>query len=310
MAKKKESKKVVATVDEAKGLPPDLLSGVVTQLKPGIYENIPPDVYHRQDSLSRGDLVMARWPAKLRYAKDHPEIENTSPAKEFGQMFHTALLEPDLFKIRHVVSPYTDFRTNEAKAWRDEQEKKGRTILSKVQQDTLDKMVGRAREHPQFSEVFRRAGMKRELTVISRDPATGLLLRCRIDILPSGNIIPDIKSTLDASPEGFGRQVWNLEYGMQAAHYLKVYNIANPQDKRTEFMFYAFEKEPPYLSAFYVTPYMVIQYYQRILRARLYVIANCMKTGVWPGYPEREGRRWPEFELPGWAVREIEEATE
>lgn len=283
------------------------MSEEIPQLKEGIHYKIAPDVYFGQNSISRSDVLMAKWPAKLKFFKEHPEMQKSATkAEDFGNAFHCRILEPEQFPMRYAVSPYETFRTKEAQAWRDAQEAAKITVLTKGQAEMLDLMVQNAREHPQFNTVFGRSGTKKELTFIARDPGTGLLLRARYDLLPPGNVIPDLKSTIDASPDGFGKQVWNLEYGMQAAFYLKVHNLLLPNEPREEFVFFAFEKEPPYLSAFYVVPQMLIEYCSKIVRARLYTIASCIKTNKWPGYPEQI----EEFELPPWAVKEIEKSEE
>jgi hypothetical protein len=283
----------------------------IPQLAPGVYEKVDPAIYHRQNSFSRADMILAAVPAKLKYHKDHPEVENVTPAKIIGSAFHTKLLEPEVFDARYTLSRYEEYRSNEAKNWRDEQTAKGLTLLSREDVDMIDQMVQSCREHPNFSDVFRRNGMRRELTVIAKDPATGLLLRARYDIVPGGNVIPDIKSTIDASPEGFGNQVWNLNYGAQCAHYLHVWNLAHPNAKyrKEHFVFLAVEKEPPFLSAMYLAPQSLIQYWDAMLRARRYVIASCLSSGTWPGYPITDLRN-SEFELPKWAVNEINDFAE
>ena len=113
---------------------------------------------------------------------------------------------------------------------------------------------------------------------------------------------------MDGSPEGFGKAAWNLSYGMQASHYLYVFNLAHPnaKHKKEHFIFLVQEKEPPFLSAMYLTPPSLIDYCDKILRARRYVIAQCIATGKWPGYETQPLNR-SEFTLPRYAINEIEE---
>lgn len=296
-----------SSVEESYVLPP-AQEGTpeATQLTEGVHENVSPEIYHMQKSISRGDLVVAGVPAKFKFRKDHPQIDKPTPAKIFGQAFHTKLLEPQLFATRYCLSRYENYYTTKAKEWRDEQKKAGMVVLSRDDWDALDMMVQSAKEHPHFFTVFGRAGTRRELTMIARDPATGLLLRVRYDFLPPGNAIPDIKSAMDASAEGFGKSAWNLEYGFQAAHYLNVHNLLFPEKRREEFIFCVFEKDPPYLPAIYLTPHSLIEYCRKIIRARLYTIAHCMKTDTWPGYYDGTPLNQCEFELPRFAEREIE----
>lgn len=281
------------------------MSEQIPQLGEGVHENISPDVYHGQRAYSRSDIVLAATPAKLRFAREHPDLESRTKAKDFGGALHTMLLEPDQFDTRHIVNTRFDsWRTNESKSWRDAQWAKGLTILSPEERDVIDIMVQNAREHPMFSQIFRTPGTLREVTMIARHPGTGLLLRCRPDLLPPGSTMPDIKTCVDASPEGFGKAVWNLNYGFQAAHYLLVHNLLFPEKKREEFLFFCIEKELPYLCALYAVPHVLIEYCGAIESQRLYTLAQCEKTGRWPGYTWNPND--PEFALPGYARHEVE----
>jgi hypothetical protein len=277
----------------------------IIQFLPGVYENMTPTVYHRQNSFSRHDMLKAAVPAKLKWHKDHPGEDKPTPAQVIGSAFHTRLLEPKVFDTRYVVSPFEDYRSKGAKEWRDEFLKKGMTAISGDDMEMIDMMVQSAREHSDYSKVFGLGGLRRELTVIAKDPGTGLLIRARYDIVPNANLLADIKSAMDASPEGFGKAVWNLDYGMQAAHYLHVWNLMHPDDQRNEFVFMAIEKEPPYLCAMYVTPHLLIDFCSKILRSRRYVIAECLKTNRWPGY-DTVALKDNEFELPRYALNDIE----
>lgn len=289
----------------------------IPQLGPGIYDSVSEDVYFGQDSISRSDLVdpsgtsQTPWtPAKFKWFKDNPQTKKkTTKPQAIGRAFHCKLLEASLFKSRYAVSPFDSFRTKASQLWADEQTAACLTILTKDQVDMIDQMEQRARENPLFSHVFRRSGSRKEVTVVAQHPETGLLLRARLDLLVAGNTLVDIKSTLDASPEGFGKQVWNLEYGFQCAFYLRVCNLANVgNEKKEEFVFFAFEKEPPYLSEFYCVPHALIAYCDKILSARLYMIASAMKTNKWKGYTD--SNKIEEFELPRYAVSEIQASEE
>jgi hypothetical protein len=287
----------------------------IPQLGPGVYEKVDSAIYFAQNSISRSDLVdpsgtsQTPWtPAKFKFFKDRPDMRK-KPTKPqiIGDAFHTKILEPELFATRYAISPFESFRTKNSQIWADEQSAAGLKILTKEQVDMIDLMEIRAREHSQFANVFRRAGSRKEVTIITQHPQTGLMLRARYDMLVPGNALVDIKSCLDASPEGFGKQVWSMEYGAQASFYRTVYNLAATSgDRKEEFIFFAFEKEAPYLASFFVTPHVLMEYWDKVISARLYMIASSMKTNKWPGYSEEI----EEFELPRYAISEIEKVTE
>jgi exodeoxyribonuclease VIII len=78
----------------------------------------------------------------------------------------------------------------------------------------------------------------------------GLPCKARVDYLV-GDVIFDLKTCQDASPEGFARQIGAFQYHLQAAHYAAGYEAINgkPLDR---FCFIAVESEPPYATGVYV----------------------------------------------------------
>jgi PDDEXK-like domain of unknown function (DUF3799) len=232
--------------------------------------------------------------------KKASDAKDSTKAMDFGSAFHTMMLEPELFDTRHVQSPFDSFRTNEAKAWRDGVLAKGQTIVTKEEKDTLTGMLMSVRQHPRFKQIM--LNSPHELTAVAKHSGTGLLRRARIDVLPRGNFVLDFKSARDGSKVGFGKAVWDEGYYRQAAHYLDVFNEATGE-KRTEFLFWAVEKEPPYLNAIYPCPLNLIEVGRKLNNATLYKIKHCMDSGSWPGHPAD----FEEFELPGWALRQVEQ---
>jgi exodeoxyribonuclease VIII len=271
-------------------------------LAQGIHENILPEIYQADPAISRSDLkLVAKAPAFYQWSKAQVD-DDASKAQQLGYAFHTACLEPSLFDTRHILSKYDKFQTNEAKAWRDETEASGKTILKPDDRNKLLGMGMSVRQHPRYTDIMRNARI--ELTLVAKHEATGLLRKARPDITPAGNALVDVKSTKDASPEGFGKEVWTYEYGMQAAYYLDVYNAVS-EKKKSEFLFFACENEPPYLCAIYSVPHELIEYGRKINNARLYTLAHCIKTNTYEGYTSEIS----EFELPGWAAKTLESAV-
>ena len=270
----------------------------MSQLTEGIHENITPEIYHADPAISRSDLLLMNPPARYRWEKANPSQESTK-SLEFGTAFHTMMMEPELFDTRHVVSQYPDFRSKEAREWRDAQIAKGNTVVSKSDHDGLLGMGISARQHPSYGMLTKNA--RRELTVVTKHAGTGLMLKARPDIAPAGNALVDFKSARDASPAGFGKSVWEYSYHRQAAHYLDCWN-AQSDKKKTEFIFFVVETEPPYLCSVYVTPHDLIEYGRKLNNAALYALAHCVKKNAWPGYSTEIN----EFDLPAWAIKELQ----
>ena len=121
---------------------------------------------------------------------------------------------------------------------------------------------------------------------------------------PNGLII-DGKSTTDASPEGFARQVWNLDYGLQASFYTAGFQRVYATRGRPAFLWAAQEKESPYAAAYYAAGADLIEHWDARITTLLARYAECRRRNVWPGYATAVGT----LEMPAWAQKRMEAAS-
>lgn len=144
------------------------------------------------------------------------------------------------------------------------------------------------------------------------------------------DIIGDLKTTEDASPEGFAKSIANWRYDVQHAYYMDGTRLAleqgkcnPPQEGKAElsvywtdpvtgvlcrcrpdfwrgypkhFAFIAVEKKPPYAVGVYVLDSEGVEIGRAQYQHDLRVYAECVRTGVWPGY----GDKIQTISLPGW----------
>ena len=115
------------------------------------------------------------------------------------------------------------------------------------------------------------------------------------DIIVPGVAIVDVKTTADASPEGFGRLAYNLGYHMQADWYITGWETVTGE--RLPFVWLTVEADPPHLVAvYYATDDQIAAGHALNADARA-LFAACESSGEWPGYP-------PEIApltMPAWA---------
>jgi hypothetical protein len=177
----------------------------------------------------------------------------------------------------------------------------------------VQKMAAIARALPISRVVFEQmaAHGAAETSLFWVDPDSGVLLKIRPDFMltpcpafPNGLII-DGKSTTDASVQGFGRQVWNLDYGLQAAIYTKVFQGVFKTAGRPPFLWLGQEKDSPHAARYYSAGDDLIAHWDRRIAAMLPAVKRCQDTGVWPGYPETVET----LALPAWAEKQIAEAA-
>lgn len=144
------------------------------------------------------------------------------------------------------------------------------------------------------------------------------------------DIIGDLKTTEDASPEGFAKSIANWRYDVQNAYYIDGTRLAleqgkcnPPQEGKAElsvywtdpvtgvlcrcrpdfwrgypkhFAFIAVEKKPPYAVGVYVLDSEGVEIGRAQYQHDLRVYAECVRTGEWPGY----GDKIQTISIPGW----------
>ena len=73
-----------------------------------------------------------------------------------------------------------------------------------------------------------------------------LLCKARLDWVPDGPAMVDIKTTLDARKDAFSKALHQRRYFVQAAYYLDLWNALMPDHQKTNFVFVTVEKFAPY----------------------------------------------------------------
>jgi hypothetical protein len=117
-----------------------------------------------------------------------------------------------------------------------------------------------------------------------------------------GNFIVDLKTTEDARPEAFQREMEKYRYDVQAAFYTDMHVAAVGPVRG--FVFIAVEKKAPHaIRVYYASPNMIRigrHKYQRNLQ----LITECIQSGNWPSYPVTVDA----ISLPEWAERRAQDA--
>lgn len=206
----------------------------------------PSSVYHANPAL--GSSLLKKIHSKtLLHALTVKQEETDSMI--LGSAIHCAILEPERFTSDFVVCPKVDRRTAAGKATYAEFEAAAgdKTVLTADQMEIVEGMKASIMSHPVASMMLN--GGEAEYSYYHKDVTTGLELKCRPDYHNGGALI-DLKTTMDASYEGFAKQMGNLGYHLQAAYYLDVFN-GSQGTNYDEFFFVAIENKAPYAIAVY-----------------------------------------------------------
>lgn len=271
----------------------------------GVYDLTMPE--YRGDccvgpSVSGTDLVvleqdtLAHWHYQSYLNPDREE--ESSPSMDLGIVAHYVILGETSFAARFVVSPFDDFRSGEARQWRDAQAQK-KIVLTKKQFDTVGEMAMAIGKHPFARNAFR-DGVP-EQSLVWHDKETGIWLKSRPDWLPNrSNVVPDLKTTNDANPRTWMRKAFDFGYHQKEA--LRIEGFRHVLDRPCMPYFVVQETKKPYLVSVVTMRDTDLEIGHILNRKALRRLADALAKGKFPGYGDD---RVIEIAIPGWKEKEF-----
>lgn len=283
---------------------------------PGVYPDMPSDVYHAQHewlSWSRMKyLIPPSTPAHFKAALEAPEERKRH--FDLGKVIHHLVLgDGDEFEVVQALNrakesvDATSYDLVSAQRHRDEIYAAGKVPILRHELDAAEKMAEAVKRHTVANALL--SNGRPEVSLFWVDKATGVKCRARLDWLPNpveGRrlIVPDLKSAATAAPTEFAKASANFGYYGQHRHYLDGIEACGLDDDPA-FLFVVVEKTHPHLVS-------VGQFADKddlkLARAvvdhcrRLY--AECLAADNWPGY----GEGVHNLTLPTWFHYSMEEA--
>tara|TARA_Y100001973_G_scaffold106374_1_gene183886 strand:- start:2191 stop:3036 length:846 start_codon:yes stop_codon:yes gene_type:complete len=269
-----------------------------------VIENMENKDYRDYPAISKSDLdrihkSIAHWQA--------PSQPPTADMIE-GSAAHCIVLETDKFHKDYVRSPKFNRRTKEGKLEAEafELRNKGRTPLNEDQYYRLESIYNAVYSHPTASKLFEngRAEVSYfwEQDVYVEGQFHKVTCKARTDFVTAeNNVLVDLKTTRDASPESFAKSVAQYRYHVQAAWYREGwYRI---HGEYPAFVFVCVEKTPPYEVAIYTLDE------GSLAEGWLQAKSDLAKYAFWKATPELERvDGYPieitELSLPRWAFKE------
>lgn len=280
---------------------------------PGVYDDISHTDYLAIDALSSSGIKrLLQSPAHYRWDRENPSA--STPSMAVGTALHMGILEPDRFdsgaiavipddapnrpSLRQVNAAKPGPATIAAIDWweRFDSEAAGRLVLTEAQMGVVEGMVSAIRRHPIFEEI---ADGHAEHSLLWNDArhGDGVPCKARFDYLRSDGVAFDLKSCVDASPDGFARSVASFRYHYQAAWYNNGHEHLLDRSLAA-FIFIAVENTAPYGVGTYVLPSNALMFGADRCEEAMLLYAQARKTGYWRGYPEKV----LPLHLPRWAT--------
>lgn len=236
-------------------------------------------------------MLLTKTPAHVyaQYFDPSRKTKEPSAAMQMGTAIHAAILEPMKFEAEYFVLDEGLDKKN-SKSLFAAIEAAGQIPLKRADFDVIEsirKMVF----SKSTSDKYLSNGHAEKSIIINCDEY-GIALKIRPDYcvlpcpeFPNGMIL-DVKSTEDASPNGFGDSVMKYGYELSAAWYCDVWQRHFKTEDRPLFVWLPVEKSEPYECAFYAAPDFALDYGREQYLSVLPVLAECIKTGVWNGYAD------------------------
>lgn len=272
------------------------MGAVVTDFAPGIYDDVPEDIYHAHPALSASGaklLLPPSCPAIFHHQRTH----GRPPKREYdvGHAAHHLVLGTG--SELHVVNG-DNFKTKAVQQERDAAYKRGDVPLTPEEFDAAQAMAAVLRAHPRYDELFGEGVA--EQSVFWTDPETGVSCRARPDWL-SPNRVVDYKSTAsDPSPQACAKAIANFNYHVQEQFYRAGLVELDLIDPDADFVFVFQAKTPPYIVTVVEIDERGRQAGYERMRQAMEIFRDCSEADMWPTY----SNDIETVSLPGWALRQ------
>lgn len=242
-------------------------------------------------------LHMQTSPADFIWACENRSTDTKS--KALGRLAHTLILEPHKLDSHYIASKYAEYRTNEAKAWRDSQQEKGLTIYTENDLATAKACAKSAINNGNFADLLERLDTSVEGETEWIDEDSGLACHGRYDLVADGEIW-DVKLTKAIEPESFFKEVIKYQYHVKMAWYMDGLNAQGYCVDTAGLM--AIRNTAPHISVGYCLPASLLEEGRRVYKQLLKKLAECIEMDYWPGIKDDGFMVLP---VPNWFLNAV-----
>lgn len=220
----------------------------MNDLKPGVYRELPGEIYYGLPHLSASTIKNCNWSTrKLHDSLTAPQKPATE-AMVFGTAFHTYCLEPERFEAEYLTLPKGHRGTTiEGKAAIKKAKSNGQRPLKWEAFKQIANMRSSMVTHPFLRGYFAPMPVNCDIEVSLISEWEGVMVKSRLDTYyKDRGVSIDLKTTIDASDDKWRREIRN-GYIVQAAIYTQ--QLKEHSLPYNGFYFAAVEKERPHNTA-------------------------------------------------------------
>lgn len=269
-----------------------------------VVSDLPIEAYHAdKTALSSSGLRKAKKSLKLfrLYHEGYFDDERKTQF-DFGNAFELALLDPAAFHNKvavedeildqiaienpEVKSPRS---TTRYKNWFETQVALGKYIIKydgKESFRVIEEMLRSCHADATIQRLIK--NIEYNYSLFWTDPDTGLQLKARPDFCQvKKNVIVDLKTTTDGSPEAFSKALANFDYPFQAVMQIEGAIRSGFMTHVDDYFWLVVEKEPPFSATLYHFDPEDIRWVTDEYRYTLKIIADAIENNLYPSYSQR-----------------------
>lgn len=239
-----------------------------------------------------GAKMLMRSP--LHYKAWLTEDKKDSPAFQMGRLVHLAALQPELLAERVAVAPLVDRRTKLGKETFEAFQSTLKEGQECVSQDIYEDVIRIAKAAHDAFVGLNLTEWQTEVGCLL-DLGNNIMLKGRPDLIAkeaNGDlVIVDLKTTQDASPAAFAKDVANFKYHLQAAFYMRLTGAK-------KFIILAQEKDLPCANRVYTLDEAALAEGNRLMEEAIALYTQCVAFDSWPTY----SKDITTLSLPKWAI--------
>lgn len=225
---------------------------------------------------------------------------------DFGNAFELALLSPDEYLKKVAIMPENDWLAEikegnpDVKTWRNTSiyklrysewmaENSGKYIINENGNEsfeTIEEMLSSCYQDKVIQGLIKNT--EYQLSLFWTDPVSGIKLKTRPDICKrKKNVIVNLKTTLDGSPEAFSKDINKYDYALQACIESLGCVASGIMPDVDNYFWLVVEKVAPFNATIYEFAKSDLEACMDNLEFLLNRIAKAEKQNLWPGYSDK-----------------------
>lgn len=280
-------------------------------MKDGIYKDLSINDYHSNKThVSSTNFRKARRSLKeFKYYQDG-KIEQEGTHLDFGNAFELALLDKKGFEkevaiyqreywISSALEEKPDLKVPSISAFYQnkkaefEKNNQGKYLINdtgKESFEVIEEMLKSCYSDKIIKKLIE--NIEYQTSIFWTDSITGLKMKTRPDISKiNKNVVVDVKTILDGSPESFSKSIGNYDYPFQACMQIDGCEQSGYMNV-DKFFWLVVEKTPPYNATLYEFDQSDIRYCTDEYNYVKQQIKNAQESNLFPGYTQRADNKF------------------